>query len=180
MESALAWIGQIADSLLSLFPKWEIVRANEAGVKFVRGKKAKLITPGLCPYWPAVTVIETTSTAQKTINLESQTLTTKDGKTVTISLVLVYRIVDAMKAILGVDDVDESASEVALKASVRVVTKNNFKDLLDNLSGTVETQLRNECRKLLEPMGAEVLAAGATEFAETTCFRLMQSGAAVD
>lgn len=170
---AFDWIGELVDWLVSLIPHLEICRANHAGVKFVKGKKPVIIKPGLFLYWPVVTEIELLPTARQTMNLESQTLTTKDDKIVTISAVVIYHIDDVVKAIVDTWDIEDTISDVALKANVEAITGRTFAQARKELTGKVEKDITQMCRRELKPFGIKVVKATLTDFAETDVIRLV-------
>src|SRR5579859_4527310 len=96
MESALAWIGKIADWLGQWIPRWVIFDTTMGGVKFIRGKRAVPLGPGVHFYWPATTILDTYPTARQTDDLRSQTVVTADDKVIVVSGQIVYEVTDVM------------------------------------------------------------------------------------
>jgi hypothetical protein len=99
MDSALAWIGQIASWIGQWFPRWTTLDMTQGAVKttgsfFKEGVVVKACGPGLHWWWPAVSNWETYPTSFQTDNLPSQTVETKDGAGVTVSGMISYRVKD--------------------------------------------------------------------------------------
>ena len=91
MESAFAWLNQLIETFYRFFPHILIVRATHGGVKWVRGKNIKPLSPGLHIYWPLTTEVEVLVTARQTLAIPDQVLATKDGKKVVVKTLVVYK-----------------------------------------------------------------------------------------
>ena len=121
MDGALAWIGHIVEWLGKLIPRLVIVRSTHGGVKFKRGKYAIPIKPGVCAYWPIVTEVDILPVARQTHNLPSQSLTTRDGKTIVVSGVVVYEIRDVVSALAKNWDISDTINDITMCAITQVI-----------------------------------------------------------
>ncbi len=90
MESAFAWLSQLIETLYKFVPHILIIRATHGGVKWVRGKRIRLLSPGLHFYWPLTTEVEVVVTARQTLAIPDQVMATKDGKKVVVKTLVVY------------------------------------------------------------------------------------------
>lgn len=180
MEGALGWIGDLIELFISFIPHLGLCRANHGGVKYVHGKKVVVIRPGLFWYWPIVTEHELTPTARQTLNPESQTLTTKDNKTVLLSAVVIYSIDDVKKAIVDTYDIEETMADIALHAAMVVVDGRTFTELRNELTDQVCKELTRQCRKDLKPFGIRVEKAYLSDFAKTEVYRIVGALPAAD
>ena len=171
---ALNWIGQLVEWFASLIPRLEICKKNRAGVKYVRGKDVKLILPGLYVYWPIVTEVEMESTARQSLVLESQTLTTTDDFTVTVSGVLIYYISDVTKALVETEDIEDTLGDVASTAQTDAVISRTFEEARTEIVGLENNEeLTKACRKSLRPFGIRAVSYTITNYAEITAYQMM-------
>ena len=174
MSGALNWIGQLVEWFASLIPRLEICRANNAGIKYVKGKTVKVIGPGLYLYWPIVTEVVIDTTARQTINLETLTLTTSDDYTVSLSGVMVCYIQDIKLAIVDTDDWEDTVGDVALTSTADAVIRRTFTKCRQEIVGLENNgELTRACRKALKPFGIYVKSYTITDFAETTVYRVI-------
>jgi regulator of protease activity HflC (stomatin/prohibitin superfamily) len=180
VEAAFAWIGDLVAWFAALIPRWDICRATHGGVKFVRGGKVRPIAPGIFWYWPAVTECVIVPAARQSFNIPPQSLTTKDGKTVLVSVVLVARIVDVVKALGQSWDVDDTVTEVGGAAAVGIVATRRWAELKSDLAdGSINSEIEKRARRLLRPYGVQVIKGRFTDCAIHTVIRTIGSEAAV-
>ncbi len=179
METAFAWIGWIVEWLGKLIPRILIIRHTHAGVKFVWGSRVKRMGPGVHIYWPVVTEIEVYPTARQTHNMVTQTLTTKDGQSVVVGIVVIYEINDIVAALSNNWDVGDTLSDVPQMAVVKVVNGWNYADLRAELTGKVEAELTRETKHKLKSFGVKVERCGITDFSPCRVTRLINDAATV-
>ena len=129
-------------------------------------------------YWPLVTEVREFPVARQTLNLASQRLTTKDGKSIVVSAVVVYRICDIEKALVESFDLDITVSDVALMSCVGVVTSRTAEELFQEIEGKAQDDLTAKCFEALEPYGAEVIKAGFTDAALCRVLSIAMEGSA--
>lgn len=162
---AFSWIGQIFDSLLQLFPRRVIIRATEAGVKWSLWREPKEMIPGIRFYWPLITDIEVIAVARQTLNTPTQSLMTRDGKTVVAGGVVVYKISNIVQAIGKQNcNPEDTVGDITKAAIVDIVSKWTCDCLLANISGSVEQQLTEVSKKQLRQYGIYVSRAAFDNF----------------
>ena len=174
MDTAFAWLGHIAEWFGAFIPRVKIVRATHGGVRFRNGKSASEIKPGIIVYWPIVTEVDIIPVARQTHNLPSQSLLTKDGKTVVVGGVVVYAIQDVVAAISKNWDVSETINDITMVAITQVITSHTLEYLQENLVGGVIAQLTRETRRRLRPFGVKVYRTALTDF--STCMVIKNIG----
>lgn len=188
MESALAWIGQIASWVGQWIPRWVLIPSTEAAVKYesfflparLRQFKGDMrITacgPGLHWYWPATTMMEKYPTAFQSDNLPSQTFDTADGKTVTVGGVVSYTVTDIVKLLTSTHSAQKTIQVHTLAAIHDVCCKLSHEQLmLEQQKGTLKTKLRNGAQKPLTPFGVEINDCMLTDLTKSRAYRLIQS-----
>ena len=134
----LASFNQFIQLLVSFIPRFTVVRKTDRGVKFVRGKKVKVLEPGLRWYWPLVTEIEVVNVQRQVLKLPVQTLYTSDEKTVIAGGVVVYSIEDIYKYLVENYDAEDSIAEVAAACLRDIVISKTVKEI-QRTPGTVPT-----------------------------------------
>lgn len=164
MDSAFAWLGDIIQWVGKLIPHIAIVRATHAGVKFKRGKHAIEIKPGIVWYWPIVTEVDIIPVARQTHNLPTQALMTQDGKKVVVSGVVVYKIKDIVKTMARNWDVSDTINDITMVAITHVITKHDFKYLMEHITDDIQDKLTRETRSKLRMYGVQVYRTALTDF----------------
>lgn len=171
MEAAFAWVGYLVDWIGAWIPRMKIVRSTHAGVRFKRGRDPQKIEPGLCWYWPMTTEVEIIPVARQTHNLPTQSLITKDGKKVIVSGVVVYAVKDVVAAIANNWDVSATINDITMCAVTHVITKRTHQDVLENLTGKVQSDLTKETRKKLAAYGIRVFRTAVTDYCTAVIIR---------
>jgi regulator of protease activity HflC (stomatin/prohibitin superfamily) len=174
MEGALGWIGQIATWVGQFFPRWVIVPATHAAVKFVRGHKVVPLQAGWHVYWPLTTEMLVHAVVRQALVLRPQTLTTTDGKTVAVGLVISYDIDDIEKCLVGVWEPDETIEEIALGIANHAIARKSWGEVQTaHQSGRLDAQLLTAARKALRRYGVRVIQATVTDLAPCRVLKLM-------
>lgn len=169
-------LGRFAEVLVKLVPHLLLIRATCGGVKWVNGKKVVGLGPGLHWYWPITTDVDVIVTARQTLNLPTQVLTTKDRKSVVVGGLVVYRIMDVVRAIGERNfDVDDTVRDVCMAALMEVVSDLDFDDLLTNPKD-VSVNLKQSARKALRKFGVSVVHAFLTDLSQCKTYRLIGDG----
>jgi regulator of protease activity HflC (stomatin/prohibitin superfamily) len=176
MDSALAWVGQIAEWIGKFFPRWVIVPVNYGGVKYVRGSRVIACAPGIHWYWPATTIFDNYPTARQTDNLPSQTMRTVDGKVITVSGMVIYDVSDIVKLLAETHSPMMAIRDISLAAIHSVCCVMTLDELhTEQRRGTLDTKLKNAAKKQLEDYGVRVMKVQLTDLAESRVLRLVQS-----
>ena len=169
------WLGDAIEWIGKFFPRLTVIRATHRGVKFVRGKKLKLVNAGLCVHWPLVTELDVLAVSRQTINLPTQRLVTKDGKRVITSAVVVYHIGDVMQAVGKSWDVDETINDVSMAAIAAIITRHEYEVLVKNLGSGLREQLTKACSTELRQYGIRVRKCLLTDFCPANVIALSNS-----
>jgi len=107
------WLNELISKLFSIIPRLWMVQPDEAGVRTTLGNHVKAIGPGYWFYWPLIQEIITLTVTPQVVDLRPQSLRI-DDQDVTVSGAIMYRISDARKALLNVQDYDRSLITLAL------------------------------------------------------------------
>jgi len=122
--------------------------------------------------WPVVGEIVVVEVKEQVLDLRSQSLTTKDNKAIAIGLSVAYSIHDPIRAVLEVQDWDESMAAEMLGVAGEYVLTKTFKELLSD-SGLSKNVL-DEIRKVATVRwGLKVLRVRRSDFSSCRSIRLM-------
>lgn len=184
MESAFAWIGAIAERIGMFVPRLYILDSIHGAVKFVsfrlrwwRGYPEIIaLGPGAHVWWPLSSTFSVFPIARQANDLRPQTIVTKDNKTVTVGGMIVFEVADVEKILAHTFDPDDTIRDIALTALHDVCIQYSLPDLMEaSRKGTLDTAMRNEAKKLLEPYGIRVLKVALTDLAPCRVIRLVQA-----
>lgn len=110
----MEWVGELLRALRDFFPRVFMVYPDEGGVRISFGKIVKTLKPGWYVYWPPVQHVEKIGVTPQCVDLRPQSGLTTDDIDMGISGAILYKISDARKAILDVQDYDRSIQVIAL------------------------------------------------------------------
>jgi len=118
-------------------------------------------------YWPCVTEIELIPVVRQSLNLQPQRLVTKDDIAIYINLTLIYSVEDVKKALVDSYNHDDSAEDVALEATTKVVIRKTFAELREGLLGNIRDEITRAARTALRPFGLYVEKCRVSDFSRT-------------
>src|SRR5512134_2296671 len=98
-----------------------IVRQNEQGVLFRLGRVLGVRAPGLRVIIPFVDVLHRVSLRIITMPIQSQGIITRDNVSVDVSAVAFFRVVDAVKSVVAIENVHAAINQIAQTTLRKVV-----------------------------------------------------------
>ena len=122
---ALAIVAVIA---LSLSVK--VVTQYQRGVLFRLGKVVGVKEPGLALIIPVIDRLVRVSLRIVTMPIQSQGIITRDNVSVDISAVAYFRVVDAVKSVIAIENVDAAINQIAQTTLRKVVGQHTLDDAL--------------------------------------------------
>jgi len=122
----LTQIFELLTRSYELLKPFYVVDQFDGAVLFRLGKFKRPLDPGLRVKVPFIDYIYTQSNLITTMQLQPQTLTTKDGKAVVISSIIKYQIIDMSALVLKVYDAVDVVQDVSLGAIKEVVSKSEY------------------------------------------------------
>lgn len=182
METALAWLGQLFETLLSFIPHIKIVRPTHAGVKFRAGRYVHLMAhnngcfnSGIHFYWPILTEVEIVPIKRQTVNLVPQYISTKDDVVVGVSGIVVYEVSDVVKLLTECFDYDDTVRDFSLAAIKNIIGRKTYKEIQENTKG-FDIDLTVELHESLDDYGIKIINATLTDFTKCRVFALWGGG----
>src|SRR5215210_966806 len=132
-----------------------IVRQFEQGVLFRLGRVVGVRMPGLRFIIPVIDRLPLVSLRIVTMPIQSQGIITQDNVSVDISAVAYYRVVDAVKSVVAIENVAAAINQIA-QTSLRAVVGRHTLDQTLSETDTINSNIREILDVQTEDWGVEV------------------------
>ncbi len=149
---ALFFIGVVVVILLASIKQ---VDEYERGIKFSRGKFAKIMKPGWNIVLPIIESFKKVDIRTKAVDVPEQDAITKDNVSVRINAVIYYKIFDASKAILEVENFHYAVSQLAQTTMRNAVGEVTLDELLSERE-KISDKICTIIDKATDPWGIKV------------------------
>src|SRR6266550_3653344 len=116
--------------LLGLALSVRVVQQYEQGVLFRLGRVLGTRAPGLTMIVPVVDVLRRVSLRIVTMPIQSQGIITRDNVSVDVSAVAYYRVVDATKSVVAIENVATAINQIAQTTLRKVVGQHTLDETL--------------------------------------------------
>lgn len=163
------WLSQVA-AYIGRLRFWFTVRPWERALRVRLGSRVREFGPGIhvrVPWFDEVLVM---NVRIRTCNLPNQSVTAKDGTTITASAVVMWRIVDIEKLWRQLCSPEDWIYNTALPAIAQAITEQSGKAL--NLGAVGDAALN--ALLMAKEHGLEVIQVGVTDLVRAPAFRLIQ------
>ena len=117
-------------ALLGLALSVRIVKQYERGVLFRLGRVVGVREPGLKLIVPLIDVLRRVSLRIVTMPIQSQGIITRDNVSVDVSAVAYYRVVDAVKSVVAIENVAAAINQIAQTTLRKVVGQHTLDETL--------------------------------------------------
>jgi regulator of protease activity HflC (stomatin/prohibitin superfamily) len=117
-------------ALIALALSLRIVQQYEEGVLFRLGRVVGVRSPGLNMIVPVIDVLRRVSLRIVTMPIQSQGIITRDNVSVDVSAVAYYRVVDATKALVAIENVAAAINQIAQTTLRKVVGQHTLDETL--------------------------------------------------
>jgi regulator of protease activity HflC (stomatin/prohibitin superfamily) len=107
-----------------------VVHQYEKGVVFRFGRVVSEKEPGLVFVLPIMNVVRKVSFRIVTMPIQSQGIITRDNVSVDVSAVSYYRVVDATKSVIAIENVQEAINQIAQTTLRKVVGQHTLDEML--------------------------------------------------
>jgi len=128
MKTVLIVLAVLA--LVTLALAVRVVKQYELGVLFRFGRLRGTRSPGLRIIIPVVDVLHRVSLRIVTMPIQSQGIITRDNVSVDVSTVAYFRIVDAVKSVVAIEDVRSAIDQIAQTTLRKVVGQHTLDETL--------------------------------------------------
>jgi len=135
-----------------------IVKQYERAVVFHLGKvRGGARGPGLIIFIPLVNVIQKVSLRIVTMPIQSQGIITKDNVSVDISAVAYYKVEDAVKSVVAIENVQAAINQIAQTTLRSVVGRHTLDETLSDTE-TINSNIQEILDRTTEEWGVKVTA----------------------
>jgi len=141
--SVVIVIAVIALGLLMLAVR--IVKQYERGVQFRFGRLVGERAPGLRLIIPVVDVLHRVSLRIVTMPIQSQGIITRDNVSVDVSAVAYFRIVDAVKSVVAIENIHAAIDQIAQTTLRKVVGRHTLDETLSETD-----KINSDIREILD------------------------------
>ncbi|MBA1273324.1 slipin family protein [Stutzerimonas azotifigens] len=124
---------------------FRILREYERGVVFQLGRFWKVKGPGLVMVIPGLQQMVRVELRTLVLDVPTQDVISRDNVSVKVNAVVYYRVVDAQKAIIQVEDYHSATSQLAQTTLRAVLGKHDLDDMLAE-----REQLNNDIQSVLD------------------------------
>jgi regulator of protease activity HflC (stomatin/prohibitin superfamily) len=124
---ALVGVGVV---LVGVALSLRIVKQYEQGVVFRLGRVLAVKPPGLLRIVPVIDVVRRVSMRIVTMPIESQGIITRDNVSVDVSAVAYFRVVDAVKSVVAIENVRSAIDQIAQTTLRKVVGQHTLDETL--------------------------------------------------
>ncbi|GAC1373422.1 MAG: slipin family protein [Candidatus Saccharimonadales bacterium] len=132
-----------------------IVQQYERGVVFRLGRVVHVKGPGLRVIIPIVDVMKKVNTRIITLAVPGQQVITRDNVSISVAAVSYYRVVDATKSLVEIDNVMAAISQIAQTTVRNIVGQHPLDEVLSS-TDQINTQVRTILESTAEQWGVEI------------------------
>ena len=166
---------QFLIDIVELFFFIRVIDCFDEGVLLRFGKFSKVLKPGWHLVFPfSIDEVLRETVVVSTMSLGMQSLTSKDGKAITVQAVIQYKINDIKKLLLNVDDHEAAVADRCSGAIRPILAGLNLEDLLELDATTTNDLLRPECRKVTTRWGVDITNVSLPDLTTVRTIRLLQ------
>ena len=137
------------------FTSLKILNEYERGVVFTLGRFSGIKGPGLIVIIPGIQQMTRISLRTVVLDVPSQDIITRDNVSVKVNAVVYYRVMDAGKAVLQVENYYYATSQLAQTTLRGVLGKMEMDDLLSNRD-KINVELQQILDTHTEPWGVKI------------------------
>ena len=131
--------------LMLLISAFRILREYERGVVFMLGRFYRVKGPGLIVVIPVIQQMVRVDLRTVVLDVPSQDVISRDNVSVRVSAVIYFRVVDAQKAIINVEDFLQATSQLAQTTLRSVLGQHELDEMLAN-----RDMLNNDIQLILD------------------------------
>ena len=135
----------LAVTALGLGLSVKIIKQYEQGVLFRFGRLRRSMNPGFRLIIPWVDVLHRVSLRVVTMPIQSQGIITRDNVSVDVSAVAYFKVVDAVKSVIAIENVHAAINQIAQTTLRKVVGQHTLDQTLSETD-----QINADIRKILD------------------------------
>lgn len=165
----ISQVQEFINWLLKQVTWWIIIMPWEKGIRVRYGKRITILEKGTYWKFPIIDSIYVQTIRERVAQLPIQTLTTLDGKTITIQSCIGYSIKDIFKIYNNIYNVEGTLSNITLGHIANYVATHNVVDCSPNEIGKETTKAL-----VSNNYGLEKISVNIVSYAIVRTYRLIQ------
>ncbi len=131
------------------------INEYERGIKFSFGKFTEIMQPGWRLVWPIIQTYKKVDIRTKAVDVPEQEAITKDNVSIRINAVIYYKIFDASKAVLSVENYYYAVGQLAQTTMRNIVGSVSLDELLGERE-KISSQICSVIDEATDPWGVKV------------------------
>ncbi len=116
------FLSRIFETIRKLIPRVYLIAPDERGIRVTLGTRVKVLEPGWYIYWGVIQDLQAITVTTQVIDLRPQSVYDKNNRNWTVSGIIKYRVSDVRKALLSVQDYDQSLQALSLGALLTILS----------------------------------------------------------
>ncbi len=168
----MEWLTNLLKNLRDWLPRKYFINPDEGGIRITLGNRVKTLVPGWYYYWPVIQECRGINVAPQVVDLRPQSVLTDDLQDLAISGGIKYKVSDARKALLEVQDYDKSIQTMALGIICEFLSLHAFESIMEDLSELKDIILSG-IRDEAAGMGLKIMKVYITDIGRTKNIRIM-------
>ncbi len=149
------WIFGVIVVMFVVLTCLRVLKEYERGVIFRLGRCVGVKGPGLIFLWPIIDKMMKVSTRTIVMDVPPQDVITKDNVTIKVNAVVYFRVIDAMRAIIEVENFLYATSQLA-QTSLRTILGEHELDSILSEQKTITLSLQEKIDRDTDPWGIKV------------------------
>ncbi|MCK5039756.1 MAG: slipin family protein [Candidatus Aenigmarchaeota archaeon] len=133
----------------------KVIKQYEKGVKFTLGKYSGIMNPGLRFIIPVIQSMERTDMRIKTVDVPRQETMTKDNISVKVNAVIYFRINDAARSVIEIEDYFYAVSQLAQTSMRNIIGEITLDEVLSKRN-EISQKIKIIVDKASDPWGIDV------------------------
>ena len=166
----LDWLRELIVGLWDHLLPFMVIHEYQNGGVFRFGHYHRTLKPGFHWRWPLIEDIVTENICLTTLALEPQTITTQDDKTVVVTGIVRYRIVDVEPFLCEIENQHDLLRDTSMGAVLKQVRQTALRALLDK---PPESLIASDIRRQVKTYGMEIETFTFTDIGQIRTLRLI-------
>jgi regulator of protease activity HflC (stomatin/prohibitin superfamily) len=168
MQNFGEWIKELFTTYIEYLKFWVAVNHYQEAVVLRAGRYHRTLGPGYHPKWPVYEYSFDVNVKSDTMEIEAVSITTLDGKSITIGIMIEYQIVDTMLFLVETNEAYTNMKEIARGEISDYLEDINWADIKKKVTKNAVTRLIS--KKYVE-MGVELKDLKFTDKCENKVFK---------
>lgn len=151
--------------IIDLFTNWfyelvpfVVVPEYENSIVLRLGKYNRTLKPGFHWCWPFFEDVLDVSIVPTTMDIDAQSVTTKDRKAIVVSSVVKYKVIDPKIFLLEISDQYSAIEDITMAKTREVISNKNW----DDIDLQTDREIGERVRDAVECYGIKIMPKGVT------------------